>query len=106
MTPVSCTMPVALTPALIAAIYQDPKTTVADLDEWHLRLGWLLSVWAVLVENREMPVHPQGPLLEMPTEEWIDAICEPGRNRRWKGDGRQYDRDTVRRVLRELGYAP
>ncbi|SFF15181.1 DUF4406 domain-containing protein [Paracidovorax wautersii] len=29
----------------------------------------------------------------------IDALCQPGRAERWKGDGRQYDRDTVRLVL-------
>lgn len=29
----------------------------------------------------------------------IDALCAPGRASRWNGDGRQYDRDTVRLAL-------
>ena len=32
----------------------------------------------------------------------IDAICAPDRDKRWKGDGRQYDRDTVRLALGAL----
>ncbi len=36
------------------------------------------------------------------TDEQIDAICAPGRAARWKCDGRQYDRDTVRLVLDAL----
>jgi hypothetical protein len=35
-------------------------------------------------------------------DEHIDAICQPGRAARWKGDGRQYDRDTVKLVLEHL----
>jgi hypothetical protein len=34
-----------------------------------------------------------------PTDEEIDTLCSPGRSERWRGDGRQYDRDTVRLVL-------
>jgi hypothetical protein len=37
------------------------------------------------------------------TDPQIDDICGPGRALRWKHDGRQYDRDTVRLVLRTLG---
>lgn len=33
------------------------------------------------------------------TDEWIDAVCSPGREKRWHGDGRQYDRDTARLIV-------
>jgi hypothetical protein len=33
------------------------------------------------------------------TDQSIDQICQPGRKDRWKDDGRQYDRDTVRLVI-------
>lgn len=48
-----------------------------------------------------MTTTPQQASLVL-TEEQIDAICAPGRAERWKGDGRQYDRDTVRLVLEAL----
>jgi hypothetical protein len=40
------------------------------------------------------------------TDEQIDTICAPGRASRWKCDGRQYDRDTVRLVLAPLADEP
>jgi len=36
------------------------------------------------------------------TDEQIDAVCAPGRAERWKGDGRQYDRDTARLIERAI----
>jgi hypothetical protein len=35
-----------------------------------------------------------------PTPEQIDDVCVPGRSLRWKGDGRQYDRDTVQLAMK------
>lgn len=41
-----------------------------------------------------------------PTDEQIDVICAPGRAKRWTGDGRQYDRETVRLVWERLCEVP
>lgn len=44
------------------------------------------------IEERPTMTTPQL------TDEQIDAVCAPGRAERWKGDGRQYDRDTARLI--------
>src|SRR5574343_898896 len=36
------------------------------------------------------------------TDQEIDALLAPGREQRWRGDGRQYDRDTARLVLEHV----
>ena len=51
-TEIKALMPMQLTPAMIEAIRNDPLTSVEDRDQWHIRLGWLVCVYEVLLRNR------------------------------------------------------
>lgn len=63
MTPVTASVPLALTPEMIAAVRDDPTTKVADQETWHARLGWLICAWDVLLMARPAaPAVPRWPL--------------------------------------------
>lgn len=52
MTPVTVTLPLQLTADMLRAVRQHPTTSTDDKDEEHRRIGWLLCVWDVLLEQR------------------------------------------------------
>jgi hypothetical protein len=54
----------------------------------------------------KIPMEPILRLIQFARQPQLDVPLTPeiiGRALRWKHDGRQYDRDTVRLVLRTLG---
>jgi hypothetical protein len=57
--PVTVAMPLQLTPEMIRAVRTDPTTAVADMEEWHARLGWLICAWYVLVAI-QTNTHQEG----------------------------------------------
>lgn len=69
MKPVTVTMPLAITPEMMAAVREDATTKTEDRDEWHRRLGWLICAWDVLVDARPL----LGDTVPVPREalEWL-----------------------------------
>jgi len=70
MSEETVTMPLALTPALIRAVRDDPLCQVPR-EQWHERLGWLICAWDVLVEHRLPPKD------EAPGEEVAGGLGTP-----------------------------
>lgn len=60
MSEVTVMMPLQLTPEMIRAVRYDESTSCGSLEEWHVRLGWLICAWDVLVAVRQAPAAPQG----------------------------------------------
>ena len=86
MNRVRISMPLDLTTEMIRAVRDDPSTCLANNEEWHTRLGWLICAWEVLAKHR-LPFDASEPnriaLPEEPTLAMLDAgwgICG--------GDGR------------------
>lgn len=48
-------IPRQLTPEMIRAVRNSPLTNVADPDEWHVRLGWLICALDVIGETAKAP---------------------------------------------------
>ena len=69
MKPVTVTMPLTLTPEMMAAVREDPTTEAEDWETWHTRLGWLICAWDVLLQARP----PLGDAVPVPREalEWL-----------------------------------
>lgn len=50
--PLSIVMPQQLTPEMIEAVRTHESTAMADREQWHARLGWLMSAYNVMVACR------------------------------------------------------
>lgn len=50
--PLSIAMPPQLTPEMIEAVRTHESTAMADREQWHARLGWLMSAYNVMVACR------------------------------------------------------
>lgn len=72
MAEVTVMMPLALTPAMVAAVREDPTTKAEDWDTWHTRLGWLICAWDVLLQHRIEPFS------KPPSLERVIAFLESG----------------------------
>lgn len=70
---VTVTLPAELTAEMIRAVRDHPTTAVEDRDEWHKRLGWLISAWDVLLQHRVAPLPPECPTY--PTSSGDHVIC-------------------------------
>ena len=85
-----------------------PRATAAALGRIAKMAGLSLSTVLKVAAATELlrAQTPREPTKADPvaplTDEQIDLMCSPGRAQRWRGDGRQYDRDTARLIESHL----
>jgi hypothetical protein len=60
MAQVTVEMPLHLNSEMLTAVRNGELTRCDDPDEMHIRIGWLVCAYAVLVENRRIPSTQDG----------------------------------------------